>query len=272
MIYKTLASSMGTNRLLLLLSVTAITIASLAYCFAPRLGVSALNEGGPIATVALQPAATDHAPALDIYRDALECLSAGDDATARRLLAQGREQEIVITRLSSVNTPAGEMSGASVMMELSGRICDRALAAAGDGDRAGALGWIRQAHLLVEHILGTNAPTLDALQAGRAIDQKTGRTVITILRRVGTTAEAERAARGETALNRFYSARIMPYIREAMADHTTAMQKELLIAAGGRRPRDGASPSQAADRRDEARAENLIALYARERKRGGEPK
>jgi len=271
MIYKTLSSPMGTNRLLLTLSVSAITIASLAYCFAPRLGAGSPSSGSPIATIALQPAA-EHAPALDTYRDALECLSGGDETTTRRLLAQGREQKIVISRLSSVNTDAGEMSGASVMMDLSGKICDCAQAAAGDGDRAGALDWIRQARLLVEHILGTNAPTLDALQAGRAIDQKVGRTEVAILRRVGTMVEAEHAARGEAALNRFYGTRVMPFIRMAMADHTVAMQKELLITAGGRRPRDGAFPSQAADRRDEARAENLIALYARERKRVGESK
>jgi hypothetical protein len=270
MIYKTLASSVRTNRLLLLLSVSAIVIASLAYCFAPRLGAGPPNDIGSIAAIAIQSSTTEHAPALDTYRDALESLSAGDAVSARRLLAQGHEQEIVITRLSSVSTPAGEMSGASVVMGLTGKICDRARAVAGDGDRDGALDWIRQARLLVEHILGTNAPTIDALQASRAIDQKAGRTEVAVLRRVGTTAEAERAARRESVLNRFYDARIMPSLREAMTDNT-ARQKEL-TTVGGRRPRDGAFPSQAEDRRDEARAENLIALYARERKRVGESK
>jgi hypothetical protein len=261
------ASSMGTNRLLLTLSVSAIAVASLAYCLAPRLGAGVPPSVGPSA-VALT--AADRAPALTTYRDAMVSLSKGEDAAARALLSGARGQEIVITRFSSVDTPLGEMSGASLMMDLSGKICARALAAAKDHDRSGALDWIQQANLLAGHILGTNAPTLDAFLAARAVDQKALRTEVAVLRQLGAADEADRAFRRESALDHFCATRVTPLIRAAVADHL-ASQQEAPMSAGGRRPRDAAAVWQAVDRRDEARAENLIVLYRRERQRVAGP-
>src|SRR5262245_55993674 len=75
----------GANRQSLTLSLSALALASLAYCLAPRLGLALPSASDTIAINAIQDLAGDHAPALDTYRDALQRLSAGDEATARRL-------------------------------------------------------------------------------------------------------------------------------------------------------------------------------------------
>jgi hypothetical protein len=254
---------MRTNRLLLTLSVSAIAVASLAYCLALRLGAG-MQMPDPAATIPLT--AADRTPVLNTYRDALVALTEGDDAAARGLLSSARRQEIAITRFSSVNTPLGEMSGASLMMNLSAKLCGQALAAAKDHDRDRALEWLRQARLLAGHVLGTRTPTLDAFLAARAVDQKTLRTEVAVLRQLGMAGEAERAFRREAALERFCSTRVAPLIRAAVVDHMTS-QQQVSATVGGRSRQDATSLWQAVDRRDEARAENLIALYMRERHR-----
>jgi hypothetical protein len=265
-----LVAPRGMNQRPLTLSIGAIAIASLVYCLAPRLRMGGANDIGTIATIAIQASISPHpSPALETYRDALICLARGEDAAACRLLVRGRGQALVITNLSSVGMSGGEMSGAMVMMGLSGRLCDRARAAASQGDRSGALGWLRAARSLGDQALTTDVPTLDALLAARAIDKKTGRTEIAVLRQVGTTAEAARAIRRDVALGHLWAARVTPVIHRAVADHVTAFQQRRPVTAGGRQPRDGIGTWQAVDRRDAARAENLIALYGQERQRVG---
>jgi hypothetical protein len=265
----------GTNQrpLTLSLFVGVIAIASLIYCLLPRLGMDAGNGSDPIAAIATQPAA-ELSPALGTYRDALECLDKGEDAAARGLIFQGQDQALDLTRLSSVDTPAGEIAGAAMLLRLSGKLCDRAAraAAAGDagGDRSGALGWLRAARRLGDHVLATRVPTLDALLAARAMDRQVGRAEVSVLRRLGRTGAAARATRRAAALDRFWATRVTPHIRRATADHSAAFQREMQTAAAGRSSGDVRSLWQAVDRRDAARAENLIALYGQERKRVGD--
>jgi hypothetical protein len=254
---------MRTNRLLLIFSVGAILVASLAYCLAPRFDAGVLPPLVPVA-VALTPA--DRAPALVTYRDALVSLSKEDDATARSLLSGARGQGIAITRFSSVDTPLGEMSGASLMIDLSGKLCERALAAAKSRDPGRALDWLQQARLLAGHILSTKSPTLDAFLAARAVDQKTLRTEVAVLRQLDAPDAAERASRREAALDHFCTVRVAPLIRAAVSDHMEAQQRAQ-VTVGGRRRMGATTLWQAVDQRDEARADNLIALYARERQR-----